>query len=67
MDTPGLCVGSAEGFLSGLIVLILRAYSVAVADFSAMLEQEPYNSVARTFRGRAYAKMVIYTGHKPFN
>ena len=31
---------------------------MAVADFTAMLEQEPYNSIARTYRGKAYAKMV---------
>ena len=35
---------------------------MAVADFTAMLEQEPYNSIARTYRGRANAKMVCFRG-----
>ena len=38
-----------------------RAYSVAVADFTSMLIQEPYNSTARVYRGRAYAKMGKFT------
>lgn len=35
---------------------------MAISDFSALLQEDPLNAAARTYRGRAYAKQVRTTG-----
>ena len=49
---------SVTKFTSLLSIFLFRSWTAAVNDFTALIAQEPYNSLAYLYRGRASANLV---------